>query len=94
MPYFVPYGMPYGRGFHHAPFFGCFGLLIPLFFLFLAVKAFRFMFWGPRWAHHMHGHHGPWRNHWENGVPPMFEEWHKRAHGEKTAEEPANDKKE
>ncbi len=86
------YGMPYGyRGFHHMPFFGfgCFGILIPLFLFFLAMRAFRFAFWGPRWGHSMHGH-GPWGRRWEGGVPPMFDEWHKRAHGE----QPAEDKKE
>jgi len=36
----------------------------------------------------MHGGHGPW-NHGDGGVPPMFEEWHKRSH-----EQPAEDKKE
>lgn len=92
MPY---YGMPFGyRGFHPMPFFGfgCFGILIPLFLLFLAMRAFRFAFWGPRWGHHMHGGHGPWgRGRWgEGNVPPMFDEWHKRAHGET----PAEDKKE
>jgi hypothetical protein len=75
------YGMPFGYR-HHMPFFGfgCFGILIPLFLVFLAMKAFRFAFWGPRWGHM--GHHGPWGRHWENGVSPMFEEWHKKAHGE------------
>jgi hypothetical protein len=75
------YGMPYGR---HMPFlgFGCFGLLIPLFLFFIAMRAFRFMFWGPRFG--MHGGHGPWGQHGmhEGSVPPMFNEWHKRAHAE------------
>jgi len=75
-PYFG-YGMPW----HAFPFFGfgCFGLLIPLFLFFLAMRAFRFLFWGPRWGHM----HGPWRHGWheEGGVPPMFSEWHDRAHG-------------
>ncbi len=74
------YGYGYGMPFHR-PFgfgFGCFGLLIPLFLFFLAMKAFRFMFWGPRWGHHM----GHWGRRWEGGAPPMFDEWHKRAHGE------------
>ena len=93
------YGMPYGHGgFHGMPFlgFGCFGILIPLFLFFLAMKAFRFAVWGSRWGRHpMHGH-GPWGRGWEGGVPPMFDEWHKRAHevpvrGEET---PAEDKKE
>lgn len=73
----------YGMPFHH-PFgfgFGCFGLLIPLFIFFLAAKAFRMLLWGPRWGWGRMGHHGPWRHGWgEHGVPPMFDEWHKKAH--------------
>lgn len=86
-PYYG-YGMPFHRPFGMG--IGCFGILIPLFLFFIAMKAFRIMTWGPRMGH-VHGH-GPWRGHWgENGgVPPMFEEWHKRAHGEV----PAEDKKE
>ena len=88
-PYFghgYGYGMPFHRPFGMG--FGCFGLLIPLFLFFVAMKAFRIMTWGPRMGH-MHGH-GPWRHGCgENGLPPMFEEWHKRAH-----EAPAEDKKE
>ena len=84
MPYpYYGYGMPYA--WPHMPFFGfgCLGLLIPLFLFFLAMRAFRFLFWGPRWGHHMGGH-GPWGRHGfgEGDVPPMFQEWHKRAHGE------------
>ena len=84
------YGMPFGYGMRGAffPFwgFGCFGLLIPLFLFFLAMRAFRFMIWGPRWGmgRHMHGH---W--HGEDGVPSMFKEIHDRAHGQ-----PTEDKKE
>lgn len=73
----------YGPRFHH-PFgfgLGCFGILIPLFLFFLVLKAFRFAAWGPRWGW---GHHGHWGRRWENGVPPMFDEWHKKAHGEST----------
>lgn len=89
MPYpYYGYGMPFHRPFGFG--FGCLGLLIPLFLLFVAMRAFRFMFWGPRWGGHMGGH-GPWK--WrgcsEDGVPNMFHEWHKRAHGE-----PADEKKE
>jgi len=80
---FYGYGMPF---FHPMPFFGfgCFGVLIPLFLLFLAFGAARRMLWGPRWGWH-HMHRGPWG---EKGpgspdfVPPMFAEWHKRAHTE------------
>jgi hypothetical protein len=70
----------YGAPFHH-PFgfgygFGCLGPLLGFLLIFL---AFRFLFWGPRWG----WHHGPWRRGWgEGGVPPMFDEWHKRAHGQ------------
>lgn len=79
MPYpYYGWGMPY-----HHPFgfgFGFLGFLLLLFLFFAALRAFRFLFWGPRWGW---GHRGPWRNGWgEGGVPPMFEEWHKRAHGE------------
>ena len=75
------YGYGFGPRFHH-PFgfgFGCIGILITLFLFFFALKAFRFAVWGPRWG--WGGHPGGrWSRHWENGVPPMFEEWHKRAH--------------
>ena len=86
-PYpFSAYG--YGPRFHH-PFgfgLGCFGILIPLFLFFLAMKAFRFLFWGPRWGWRHH-QYGPWGRRWENGVPPMFDEWHKKSHGEPTEED-------
>jgi TRAP-type C4-dicarboxylate transport system permease small subunit len=64
--------------------FGCFGLLFPFFLVLMAFCALRRMLWGPRWGH-MHG-----RWHGENGewMPPMFREWHRRAH-----EEPADQKK-
>jgi len=83
-PYYgfgMPYHGPFGFGFG----FGCFGPLLALFLLFVALRSFRFLFWGHRfgWGHHRHG---PWGMRWENGVPPMFEEWHKRAHGEPTEE--------
>ena len=52
---------------HHGPF--GFGLLFPLLFLFLIFGLFR----GRHWA----GHHGSWKT---AGVPPMFDEWHRRAH--------------
>ena len=74
-PYYG-YGMPF-----HRPHFGFgygFGCLGPLLVFFLLFAAFRFLFWGSRWGHHR----GHWGRHWEGGAPPMFEEWHKRAHGE------------
>jgi hypothetical protein len=83
-PYYgwgAPFHRPFGFG------FGFFGFLILLFLFFIALRAFRFLLWGPRWGwgHHFGGH-GPWGRHWENGLPPMFEEWHKRAHGERPEE--------
>ncbi|HJS19238.1 MAG TPA: hypothetical protein VJ785_10845 [Anaerolineales bacterium] len=81
MPYpYYGWGMPY-----HHPFgfgFGCFGFLILLFLFFLAFKAFRFAMWGPRWG--WGHHHGAWGRGWEDGAPPMFDEWHKRAHNVST----------
>jgi hypothetical protein len=90
VPYYG-YGMPYfWRPF---PFFGfgCFGVLIPLFLLFLAFGAARRMIWGPRWGWR-HMHHGPWGDKGPGDpdfVPPMFAEWHKRAH--EAGEKPAGD---
>ena len=81
LPYpYYGYGMPFHGPFGFGYGFGCFGPLLGFFLIFL---AFRFLFWGPRWGHR--GMHGPWRHGWgEGGVPPMFEEWHKRAHEPKT----------
>lgn len=75
--YRAPYWFPF-------PFFGfgCLGLLLPLFLIFLAFGAFRHMIWGPRWGWH-HMHHRHWMN--EDGkptMPPFVEEWHRQAHGE------------
>lgn len=83
------YGFGYGMRLHH-PLgfgFGCLGPLLVLFLFFIALRSFRFLFWGSPWGwgHHMYGR-GPWNRHWEGGVPPMFDEWHKKAHGEPTEE--------
>ena len=92
-----PAGQSYPAPYYHHGFgmpmpffgFGCFGILFTLFRFGMAMKAFRMMAFGRHFGH-MHAH-GPWRHGWgEKGVPPMFEEWHKRAHGEA----PAEDKKE
>ena len=83
------YGVPY---FWH-PFgfmgFGCLGPLFALLLLFLALRALSFLFWGPRLAHWGHMRHG-WRRGWdeEGGVPPMFREWHDRAHGAASTNQP------
>lgn len=83
------YGYPYAFGYrHHFNPFGaiCFSILF-LFFFFGFLKMIFFRPWRRGWGHH--GHHGPWGKSWDGGVPPMFNEWHKRAHevpGEKPAE--------
>ena len=60
--------------------FGIFGLLFVFFLLMLAFSAMRRLIFGPRWGwRHMNRGpmgHGPWGE----GVPPMFAEWHRRAH--------------
>jgi hypothetical protein len=87
-PYPYPYygwGMPFHAWGPWGFGFGCFGPLIALFLIFIAFRALGFLFWGRRWGWGRH-HYGPWGRHGENGVPPMFDEWHKRSHGEPTDE--------
>jgi hypothetical protein len=80
MPHYgYGYGMPF-RGHHFGFGFGCLGPIFAVFLLVLALKSFRMMMWGSRWGW---GHRGHWGEH---GVPPMFEEWHKKIHGETTEE--------
>lgn len=76
---------PYYPYFHGPFFFWPFGFpvllcLVPLLFFGLFGILFRGLFWrGPgRWG----GHYGPW----ENGVPPRFEEWHRKMHESTTQE--------
>ena len=86
-PPYPYYGMPYMHGFGF-PGFGFLGCLVPLFLLFVFFGLMRALIWhGPHgWGHHhMHGRHGEG---WEEGVPPMFAEWHRRSH-EKQPDEPA-----
>ncbi len=72
-PGIAPYPY-YGPYWHPGPFgFGFFGFLFPLLFIFLIFGLLRGLFWHP-WRGY--GHYG-------RGVPPMFEEWHRRAHEEK-----------
>lgn len=87
------YGYPFGYG-HPHHFFNPFGAICgSIFFLFLFFGFMKMIFF--RRMRRGWGHHGGWKN-WEGGVPSMFDEWHKRAHGEKPADEkPAeSDKKE
>ena len=80
----VPYYGPYARPFFG---FGCFGLLVPLFFLFLIFGLMRALFWRGPWGRgRMH------EDHWGKGAPAMFEEWHRRMHEPKSGEAaPASD---
>ena len=75
---------PHMYGFHHFGFFpfGICGSILFLFFFFGFMKMIFFRPW-----HHSGHMHGPWGRHWEGGVPPMFNEWHKQAHGEKPTTE-------
>jgi hypothetical protein len=87
------YCYPFWRPFPFFGFgFGCFGPLIALLLLFLAFRALSFLFWGPRWGWR-HGMRRGWRHSWddESGVPPMFREWHDRAHGQTTPPESKNE---
>lgn len=72
-----------GPFFYHHPFgfgFGFLGCLIPFLFFILIFSLIRLAVFGPRrWGGWGYRHWGP--GGWEQGVPPPFEEWHRRAHG-------------
>jgi len=67
-PYYGPFVRPFGFG------MGCFGLLVPLFLVFLIFGALRAMFWRGRRGWGMH------HPDWGKGVPPAVEEWHRKLH--------------
>jgi hypothetical protein len=76
------YGMHFGHPFMFGGL-GCFAPLLGLFLVFLAFGAMRRMMFGPRFGWHgMHHGHGPWgdKSAWEDGVPPMMAEMHRRMH--------------
>lgn len=73
--------------------FGFFGMLFIFFLIALAFGAMRRLVWGPRWGWRHMGH-GP-MGHYDRcaeGVPPMFNEWHKRVH-EDTGKAPEESQK-
>jgi hypothetical protein len=82
---------PYAFGYpHRFGFFPLGGICFSIFFLFLFFGLLKMIFFRP-WRH---GHmHGPWGKKWEGNVPPMFDEWHTRAHGGKPAEEKPEEEK-
>lgn len=92
------YGYGYGPGYqmygrHHFGFFPFGAICGSIFFLFLFLGLMRMIFFRGMWRRGWEDHkHAPWGKDWEGGVPPMFNEWHKRAHDEKPAED--GDKKE
>jgi hypothetical protein len=72
----------YGRPFFFGPYgFAFGGCLFPLLFIFLAAVLLRGIFWRGHWTREGH------RSHWEKGVPPMFEEWHRKAHESQATKE-------
>jgi hypothetical protein len=88
MPWMYGYPHPYGFGYH--PYLGYFplgGICFSIFFLFLLFGVLRMVFF--RTWRHTWGHPGSWGKHSEGNVPPIFDEWHKRAHegGEKPTED-------
>jgi hypothetical protein len=90
---FTMYQRGFGYGyspmpFHHFGFFNPFGAICgSILFLFLFLGAMKMLFFRRMMWHGSHHMHGPWGKNWEDGVPPMFNEWHKRSHGEKPESE-------
>jgi len=72
----VFYPRPWGFGFGFFPFF-------PLLFIFFWLFVARALFWrGARWGRGCgYGYYG-------GGVPPAFDEWHRRAHAQERPEAP------
>lgn len=67
---------PFGFG-----FFGCFGPLLFILLIFLLVRG---LVWGGPWGRGHGWRHGPW----DQGVPPMFDEWHRQAHNQGAEQTP------
>jgi len=67
-----PSGVTAPYGWHPYGWYHPFGFLFPLFFLFAFFFFARVLLWGPR--------RGGWHHGWYGGVPPAFDEWHRRAH--------------
>ena len=90
-PMMYGYGYPHGYGFGYPHHFNPLGAIcFSIFFLFLFFGAMKMLFF--RRMRHGWGHQGSWRKEWEGNVPPMFDEWHKRAHGEKPTDAEADKK--
>jgi hypothetical protein len=79
------YVYPNAGPFFHPFFgFGFLGFLVPLFLFFMVFGVVRMLIWGPCWGgyHMRHMRDARWGDTGPEGdfVPPMFAEWHKRAH--------------
>ncbi len=72
----TPYPYPFYGPFFFRPFgFGFLGLLGPLFLFLIFFALLRGLFWGR--------YRGGYGRHWEGGVPPAVEEWHRKMHESK-----------
>ena len=75
----APYPYFGGPFFHYRPLglgFGFLRCLFPLLGLLLVLGLVRMILGCGRWG----WRHGPHQGPWEKGVPPMFEEWHRKMH--------------
>ena len=94
----APYPFYGGPFFWHRPFgfgFEFLGCLFPLLFFLLFFGLLRGLTggWRRHWGWGPGGHHGPWGREgydgpWGKCAPPMFEEWHRQAHGQSAPTEP------
>jgi hypothetical protein len=75
LPLVAVWPRPWGFGFGFFPFF-------PLFFVLFWILVLRGLFWRRAWWGRGYGH---------RGVPPMFDEWHRRAHAHPQPAPPAPD---
>jgi hypothetical protein len=75
------WGWGWGGGFG----FGFLRCLFPLLGLFLFFALLRGLFWRGRWGR---GWGGPMGWDREHSTPPMFDEWHRRAHAGETGQTP------
>jgi hypothetical protein len=92
MPY--PYAGPFFRYGFFGPglgLFNCLFVLLGLFLIFALMRGLMFVVFGPRHWGGQRGAFGPgsrggpwgWHRPWgEKGYPPMFDEWHRQAHGQ------------
>lgn len=61
-----------------------FGLIFALFFFFAIFRGCAWGWGGPRYWRYHRGYY----RHWDDEVPPDFEEWHRRAHEKEKGEPP------